>query len=481
MIKFQGLVGSTFGGFTTIRGTARFSDIVALSEAKDYQRETIPKHLAEISNYYEEQSNLFFPEVILSLELKYDFTLDDSISGMTPLQNIIGGNDFKSNVNAVEIKLLAKRHQNDKLRVANFILRNSTEKVFGRIDGNHRLSAENNQNILNEEIPFCIVLFESENISRQEKMLFFNINSKSIPLTTEETLKSIFNDDTNFNDELLKANSSFGWEYYFTKQIIENEVNGYFINISTLFNNNFSTTFLKLFKLLLTNEVLQKEDTQIELVKSALSHIDAHIYHKSVLKNSNNTSVFSAFLYYQLKSPELINFIENWILKNEIYLIEELEPDSIIKIIDNIANHKVIKIFVAMPYFSHTTVQSYNNLFKEVLLEIQEKLNTPYTLELMPIMRYRGASERIDIRLLNEIRICDIFIADLTGANKNVLYETGFAEGLEKPSILIKEENDIEELPFDASQRQYIPYIKDDYINKIKSIIKINLSEILKR
>jgi len=47
MIKFQGLLGRTFGGFLTIRGTAKFSDIVKYSEAKEYQRKTIPEHLIE--------------------------------------------------------------------------------------------------------------------------------------------------------------------------------------------------------------------------------------------------------------------------------------------------------------------------------------------------------------------------------------------------------------------------------------------------
>lgn len=481
MIKFQGLIGSTFGGFTTIRGTAKFSDIVALSEAKDYQRETIPNHLIEISQYYEEQENLFFPEVILSLELKYDFSLDNAISGMNPIQNIIRGNVFKSNVNQVEIKPLVKRNPNDKLRIANVILKDTTEKVFGRIDGNHRLSATNNENIFNEEIPFCIVLFDSSRISKQEKMLFFNINSKSVPLTTEETLKSIFNDEINFNDDLLQHNNSFGWEYYFTKNINKDEVLTYFRNISGLFDGNFSTTFLKLFKLLLDNDVIQEEDISIELVKSALSYINEHIYNESVLRNSNNTSIFSAFLYYQIKAPELINFLKEWVIKNEIYLIEELEPSSIIAIMDNIASHKVKRIFVAMPYFSDPTVNAYNKLFKEVLKDIEDSLNTPYSLELMPIMRYVGESKRIDIRLLNDIRLCDIFIADLTTVNKNVIYEMAFADGLKKPSIFIKERNDPAEMPFDASQRQWIPYDKNDYVTNIKSIIKRHLSKILQR
>lgn len=487
MIKFQGLLGRTFGGFVTIRGLAKFSDIVKYSEAKDYQREIIPKHLEEIDKYYNERENLFFPEVILSLELKYDFAKPNAISGTSPIRDISRGVGFKSNEDEVDIKVLAKRHDKDKLRVANVLLNNDDVKFFGRIDGNHRLTAKDNQNIFDEEVPFCIVLFESSYIEHYEKMLFFNINSKAVPLTTEETLKSIFEDEVNFNDDLLKTNSSFGWEFYFTKQINETDISVYFTNLNTLLNGKFLTTFLKFFKLLLENEVIEKSDDEITKVIEALSYINSNVYNNRLLKNSNNSSIFSAFLYYQIKSPELINFLGEWVLKNEIYQIEELEPNSIIKIMDNIANHKVKKVFVAMPYWSHQKVTEYNKLFKEALLEVQESINLPFTLELFPIMRNRGASERIDARLLNQIRECDIFVAELTGANINVLYETAFAEGQNKPSLLIKKENDIDEegnevtLPFDMDKRQYVPYPEDEYYERIKSIVKNNLPVILKK
>ena len=484
MIKLQGLLGQTFGGYITIRGTAKFSDIVNHSEAKAYQRETIQKHLQDISHYYEDRENLFFPEVILSLELKYDFDNPDVQSGVNPIQDIVSGKWFKSNVDAVKIQPLAKRHENDLLKVVNIFL-NSDEKVFGRIDGNHRLTATNTANIYNEEIPFCVVLFNNDNIQKQEKMLFFNINSKAIPLTTEESLKSIFEDEANFPNELLKTNSSFGWEYYFTKQIKRNELNSYFQNFQNLFNNNFLTTFLKLFKLLLNKEVLKKIDNEIEKIRSALTEIHTNIYCNEQLKNSSNSAVFISFMFYQLKNPELINFLTSWVIKNEIFNIEELEPESIINIMSNIANHKTKKIFVAMPYFSHARVTEYNRLFTEAIKEVERDIELPF--ELIPIMRNRGESERIDQRLLNQIRNCDIFIADLTGKNENVLYETAFAEGVGIPSLLIKKDNEVDAdgngvvMPFDMDKRQYVPYQEDSYYSSIKSIVKINLPKILEK
>ena len=58
--------------------------------------------------------------------------------------------------------------------------------------------------------------------------------------------------------------------------------------------------------------------------------------------------------------------------------------------------------------------------------------------ELIPIMRFRGAAQRIDRRLIEKITECDIFIADITGNNENVIFEIGLAEGNGKQMLLIR-------------------------------------------
>ena len=117
------------------------------------------------------------------------------------------------------------------------------------------------------------------------------------------------------------------------------------------------------------------DDSEIEKIHVALTEINTNIYNNEQLKSSQNKAIFIAFMFYQLKSPELINFLKSWITKNEIFNIEELEPESIINIMNNIANHKTKKIFVAMPYFSHARVTEYNKLFKEAIKEVEESYN----------------------------------------------------------------------------------------------------------
>lgn len=128
------------------------------------------------------------------------------------------------------------------------------------------------------------------------------------------------------------------------------------------------------------------------------------------------------------------------------------------------------------------------------MTEISKKVN--YGLELIPIMRFRGASQRIDSRLINMIKKCDIFIGDLTTCNDNVIFEVGLAEGSGKKILLIKAvEEDTDKIPFDEATKldkgviipfdmdklQYIPYSNSGYYNSIKGIMRNNIPVIVEQ
>lgn len=487
----KGILDTSLGNYLTLRGFSNMGDIEKVSIAdENYQRDLITTHKKEIVDFLSNHNYLFFPEVILSCVLDVD---DTDFLALNQL--CANGNNFNIDYNSFKLKNSVNKtisqidsRSYDYFRRTSLTIKDIDTKPLKRIDGNHRLSATTeNESFSKINIPFCIIFFKNQiEADKYSRVIFHNINAKSIPLSLEENLKLILDDDI-FSDEELKTNETFGWQYYFARQIKQDELNRYFQNLNGLFDGKFRTTFLKLFKLLLDDSIIQEEENEIEKIHQALSELSSNIYDNRVLSQNKNSSIFSAFLYYQLKAPELINFLKDWVIKNEIYQIEELEPNSIIKIMNNIASHKVKKIFVAMPYWSHGKVTEYNKLFKEALQEIQESENLPFTLELFPIMRHSGESQRIDERLLNQIRECDIFIAELTGANVNVIYETAFAEGQGKQSLLIKDENDLDEkgeeimLPFDMDKRQYVPYQKDTYYSKIKSIVKNNLPSMLKQ
>ena len=110
-------------------------------------------------------------------------------------------------------------------------------------------------------------------------------------------------------------------------------------------------------------------------------------------------------------------------------------------------------------------------------------------------MRFRGESQRIDQRLINCIKECDIFVGDLSTVNDNVIFEVGLAEGCGKKILLIKAEEDTDRLlfdqatnlnkgkivPFDMDKLQYIPYSNSGYYNDIKSIIRNNIPVIVEQ
>lgn len=496
-MTLRGIMDNSLGGYLTFRGFARLEDIEKLSEADaGYQRDLIETHATEITEFLDSGKNLFFSEVILGCRLADTDEIPELERFYTASTGIIS-NDFSFNKMKIKLGTAIEFQTGDDIRnkgkyrsaTLNFLQahqrRIETQKPFTRIDGNHRISASlgADERIRKLNVPFCIVFFRSEEEERKySRILFHNINYKSIPLAMEDSLKLILDDTVTFDDDELKDSSAFGWEYYFARQIKQEDIRSYFPNISGVLDDKFRSAFLKLFELLLKNDVLIEEDTEIDKVKEALGYLDTSIYDNSELKDSKNIAVFSAFLYYQLKAPELINFLKSWVLKNEIYNIDELEPNSIIKIMDNIASHKVKKVFVAMPYYNHARVTEYNTMFRDALAQIDA---TPFTLELIPIMRNRGESKRIDERLLKQIGECDIFIADLSTMNLNVMYETAYAEGKGIPSLLIKQEPDLDSnreeitLPFDMDKRQYVPFRADTHYTQIQSIVKNNLPAML--
>jgi nucleoside 2-deoxyribosyltransferase len=59
-----------------------------------------------------------------------------------------------------------------------------------------------------------------------------------------------------------------------------------------------------------------------------------------------------------------------------------------------------------------------------------------------------------------EINRADIIIADLSGLNPNVLYEVGYAFGVNKQIILLTD--DVDNLPFNLKPLNHIVFSKDD-------------------
>ena len=101
-LTLHGVMTETLGGFRVLRGFAKLSDLAACSFADDYQRDLKAKHQQDIEAYYQRGEYLFFPEVVLALELQVDYG-KDGIPSADPIQLLMQGKPFKSNVNSWSI------------------------------------------------------------------------------------------------------------------------------------------------------------------------------------------------------------------------------------------------------------------------------------------------------------------------------------------------------------------------------------------
>jgi hypothetical protein len=104
--------------------------------------------------------------------------------------------------------------------------------------------------------------------------------------------------------------------------------------------------------------------------------------------------------------------------------------------------------------------------FVFVLMPFDPAFDDTYKLGIQAACKEAGAyCERVDEQLFqgsiiervyNQISKADIIVADMTGQNPNVFYETGYAHALGKKTILLTRE--VKDIPFDLNQYVHIIY-----------------------
>jgi hypothetical protein len=104
--------------------------------------------------------------------------------------------------------------------------------------------------------------------------------------------------------------------------------------------------------------------------------------------------------------------------------------------------------------------------FVFVLMPFSDEFTDIYEVGIKPACKDSGAyCERVDEqtfvesileRIYNQIAKADIIIADMTGRNPNVFYETGYAHALNKRVILLTQNAD--DIPFDLKHYPHLVY-----------------------
>ena len=232
MIQLSGIFSESLGGTCTIRGYAKYNEIVELSYPHPgYQRPAEDEHIAEISSFITSGSNSFSPEVVLAYTAKYNYYAQGASSEVDALADIRSGKGFTSNVDGIAFKK-EKAAGNGflyTLSIPDKKYDRIEDKPFRRVDGNHRLLAiekliAEGQMRSNYLIPFCIIVFPDNVSMKDEKIIFHNINSKAVPIRSERLLEGIIvdsKDELSFSDKEL--DDSFGHEYLLARKVLKNK------------------------------------------------------------------------------------------------------------------------------------------------------------------------------------------------------------------------------------------------------------------
>lgn len=445
-MKLKGVIDKAFNNFISLRGYASMGDLNKISVADDsYQRDLISEHKQEMVDFLNIGEYLFFPEVILGAILEPDgvnldsvMMLDESLGYYTSFNHNF--DQFKLQFSTTGTK---KPGQHEIFRKATLSISDKemdkeTFRKFNRIDGNHRLTATvEDSKFKDYNIPFCLVLFRNKTESdRFSRALFHNINYKHMPLTMEQSLKLILDNAEFFPDDKLKEDASFGWSYYLARKLNEDIKDLSLLpHIKPTFEKSTRTFSLNLFDYLLKNEVIEKDEKSMALVKKSLVDVNSIYGTDSNLKISTNSRILEAFIFYRMKDENLPILFKNWIVENHIYAIEEPEillkydTNELVAVFDKIMESRKRTIFISMQ-FSDETNENYEAI-KNAVDEINNETKLDLKIQEIRIdLLSKGHSYKINTEILELVEGCGYLIADLSLGNKNVYHEIGYLMGL---------------------------------------------------
>ena len=487
----QGILDNSLNGQLCIRGFANIKELAQCSQADySYQRNLIDR--TDITDFLETQEYLFFPEVILSYKFQHKF---DS-SKDAPLKAIQEGKKYKSAINEDQITIkehiIDKDHSTQHVRIVKLIVNNTEERPFHRIDGNHRLDAAEKSSSSKVErmvVPFCILLGtdyyegkekidseETKNFDKAVKVFFYNINTKTIPLTSEENLRVLIDDEINFPEEELIG--IFGGKQAILTRNLMKQINPdvLFEGFRHILKNNYRTYFNDVFIRILDDGIAEKE--AITKTINSLQAVNQLYNDNASLKANDSFGLLTSFLWYHIKGIDKFNAFKNWILNNHIFEIKEVKADSLIKIFDKLISQK-IDVFVAMPYFNGNPeiIKEYNKIYGDVISNIATKYKV--NISLYPIMCNKGATCDQIQDIINKIQQAKIVFVDTTDNNANVLYELGWARALEKKVVIVKREGSAT-TKSDIQNDTWHEYNDSCRTISLSKIIEENILEILK-
>ena len=481
----RGILARSFDNILCLRGFATLGDLEELSfPDENYQREEIELHSKDIAAFLESGEYTFFPEVILGGSLGGLGFSDEDVKAL--YQSVDLGNAFKlKNIGNVSVSTFVKKFKNgmqSDLHVTGSFYKLG-KRMFTRIDGNHRLQAikHSSERVKKYQAPFCLVLFRDDDEQQRFGRVFFHmINFRSVPISEEQNLKLIL-EQQDYSDESLQK-APFGMEFVVARMCLRDKVfqkkNG-----ATLSH----TSLLKLIRYLI------QIDGKFDEVPETLNSLDIleydrkrtqHLYDRfielvghfgNILKDNAelrmmcmmNENIFATLLVVGFRNmsecPEFMVWLQNCRREDKLGLLD-VSFDKIIVSFDAEQKKRKHTIFVSMQFGSCGTEQNY-----ETIQSIVKELNREYDLEPpLEIVRVdqlvTGETFEINEKVINDVSQCGYLIADLTYCNSNVYHEIGMLMG--------------RTLALTGKHEYNMALILDNQVSQENRIVKFNLQSL---
>lgn len=460
MIKLSGIFSESLGGTCTIRGYAKYNEIVDLSYPHPgYQRPPEDEHVDQISSFITTGSNSFSPEVVLAYTALYDYYAEGASSEVDALTDIRSGKGFTSNIDGIAFKkersvgngflytLSIPEKKYDRIE----------DKPFRRVDGNHRLLAiekliSEGQMRSNYLIPFCIIVFPDNASLKDEKVIFHNINSKAIPIRSEVLLEGIVidsRDELSFSDKEL--DDSFGHEYLLARKVLHSKPLAIRkLEMIPWVRPDLIATIIDMIDVIQKRYGSIRSVEQEEAFGNALSNALSNTKQgeDGKLQISSGLLFLLMVLYYniEISSPavEPIQYKDRLLAWAEKYQITDAQVNTE----QNAANNaecieaifnRYIQSTEQTIFMSRCFSSEYDeteNAIRRAIKEINEEKKTGIKLTRVD-EHHEGATGQISDRVFRDIENAGLVIADLSSGKPNVPHEIGYAMGLKKDLILV--------------------------------------------
>lgn len=453
-------------GIPTLRGFAKISDLAKASKAKyeEYQRDKSKNHVEEIVRFLDECKTeaKFLPEVVLS-------------------------------VNSNETAVL-KRYFHKAFSRASETLRGAIDNMeyytlqvkagsLSRVDGNHRLEAGVDKDYY---VPFSIVVWgldlnNEENLlsvedahdnTESEAVLFYILNNKAKRLEAEENFKGLVQSKTWTDDELSLIHNQLPILKHFNEKYTDNPL----IDKSIL-----SEPLSQICEIL--SEI---DDPNLGVDKFDVLFLDsikllADPGSFAYCRQQFSKILFQLAFYSRYKSNDFneskkkMSLINEWLEKYKYKWSAFSKASGLFDIAYSYILASPKTVFMAMKYKSKGTVNDYNGALRRAVDKLS-KMEGNVDVRAYPIMTGKGKSIDLIHDIYNKIEECSIFVADITEANPNVMFELGLARSLKKPIILVREKDKGVDVPSDIKNDRYYSF---SGITELEKLLTEHIQEIL--